>query len=285
MTPDRKGFVVPEDLQIARAFQEIAEVSVVQIFGKSKFCECQGTGCIVGTATFKDNKQGFLIATAGHVIKDLAYPEGETEFRQEERAEIDWKIKRVGSPNNNPTDKIIQEISFPGYKKISEGVDVFCKIEELDIGYLITPGHDDGGSPVHLFPGRKIPIAKDRALPEPSTRVAWCGFPGRYSSITGYLPLCYYEGSVSHLVDTPDKPPILLIDGHNDSGVSGGPAWFYNKDTDQVELFGIVSSYIQDPAPLGPRFPGLMCAMAMFPVIERAEAWAREILQKNGSDR
>jgi len=45
---------------------------------------------------------------------------------------------------------------------------------------------------------------------------------------------------------TEEEPSLMLLDGINNKGFSGGPVCFYNINTNNLEICGVISGYYSD---------------------------------------
>lgn len=113
--------------------------------------------------------------------------------------------------------------------------------KELDIAVVTLPTERRD----RRFPPLEdeVPMLIDpRSGVTPGKRIAWAGYPGAVEDFLKHPQLCYFEGSVSAMVDRDDKE-LYIADGYVAYGVSGGPVWHWSEETNRSEVAGIVTSY------------------------------------------
>ena len=243
------------DIEIATAFEEIFSKMIVRIsarFLSNNGKIRSGTGCIIGYVKNTDYEHKALILTAGHVLKS---PKNEP---------VEWTIERFDL-NGQEQRKVI----FKTPNKNPKGPKVFYyqADDRLDLGAMFADTTCiDGRTLMDLGKSSEpketlVPIIDKHKGIGPGTRVAWAGFPKVVKEYLGFPQLCYYEGVVAATIDRNNRPPLYLLDGHNDFGVSGGPVWAWDDETSRVELVGIIVSYLQQ------ELPGFVCATPIHPLL------------------
>jgi len=227
------------DIEIATAFEEVFSKMIVRISARSisKNMQKYGTGCIIGYVKNPDYELKAIVVTAGHVISSSQ--DEETMEWTVERSDLNERDKRkviFETPNDNPN----------GPRAF-----YYQKDPRLDIGCIFTNTICvDGRKLIDLEKDYKpVNLIDKRIGIGPGTRVAWAGFPKTVRKHLGFPQLCYYEGVVAAMVDRNNYPPLYILDGHNDFGVSGGPVWAWCDKTSRVELVGIIVSYLNDELP------------------------------------
>jgi len=141
--------------------------------------------------------------------------------------------------------KVTRTVKF-GSDKDKFGSRPYDKHKELDIGYLIAPSVDGNGGKAFATNEERPPTLTNvwQSL-STGTRVAWAGFPGLVEASLGFPHLCYFEGCISAMVDTATKRSYI-VDGHNMSGVSGGPVFSVDPETDKMIVVGVVRFCLTD---------------------------------------
>lgn len=218
-----------------------------------------GTGSVIGFQTNGDDGWLPIIVSAGHVLRKA--PNAESRFKIQK---FNW---------SDPAHPIARTLEFVTGGK--EGRDP-CTVtydgpfnEIVDVGFIRGPKKcidgDDffeeliGGFPSSGTTG--IETGWNYALE--GTRVAWAGFP-LISTIAAKRPQpCYFEGCVSSVI-LRDDYHLYLLDGHNASGVSGGPVWTIDSDNGRAKIIGVVSGYHSHKN--SPELPGLVHVAPIQPI-------------------
>ena len=180
-----------------------------------------GTGFVI--AMFRDSRK-LILATAKHV---LDFPDDQTVW---------WKVQQF-----DEYGQVVRQDSF-GTNKAEKGNVPYRTHNELDVGILILGAEGDDEQPLareNESPVRTIDIQCGVST---GTRVGWAGFPAIVEAALGFPQLCYFEGSVSAMVNRKDRK-IYVVDGHGTPGVSGGPVWQWSAERDRLEVVGIVCNY------------------------------------------
>jgi hypothetical protein len=223
----------------------------------------RGTGSVIVSTM---SRQFIFIATAHHVVPMQA---------DEETGVIVVRIWRDAFP-----DRVLQFKMIPNEPVNAKRV--FLSGSFADATCLVLPDTCENGRSF-LEPGEvSIPIASGNMAPGPSTRIAWAGYPGFLSEphILGRTVLCYFEGSVSALIDDSERQ-VFIVDGHAMQGVSGGPVWWQNEETGRIEVIGVMSGYVSyrglatdhplfddDQNQSKMRVPGLCFVQPLHPIYE-----------------
>lgn len=247
------------DIEIASAFEKVFYNRIVRITARLLDGEhkvWQGTGCVIGYALNRNYNPKAVVATAGHVL------------REAETKPVEWTLERYETH-----DSKVRKAVFKLPCENPDGPKTYYHSGDprLDIGVIFaeadcTDGRpflelDDLGKPAEPL----LPIIHVREGVGPGTRVAWAGFPASVYSMLRFPEVCYYEGVVGAMVNTRDHPPLYLLDGHNTSGVSGGPVWWWSDKRSRAELVAIVVQYLcEKRRPL----PGFVCATPIHPLLE-----------------
>ncbi len=95
-------------------------------------------------------------------------------------------------------------------------------------------------------------ISKTYDQPTLGQELIFLGFPLGFSSKAvgnGLLPLLK-KASLAGVLSL-SKSTMFLLDGHNNSGFSGGPVLVKDPDTNKLSLLGVVTSYINEPKRIG----------------------------------
>lgn len=223
----------------------------------------RGTGCLIAYARTDSGMLRPVISTAAHVVE------------HDPRDATEWTIVRLGDQHRPERVAVFRTPSSPP----TGVVDWYC-------GKWYRGKHDDSGTPSldiariefinDAAPGgfmdesEKLPrVVHAKVGLTAGTRVAWAGFGSVTQSILGRPFLQYYEGVVSAHIDTPDHPPLYLIDGHNDLGLSGSPVWWWNAQSHEAEVAGVITHY----ASRGKAgYQGLVVASPINPLMAYLEA-------------
>lgn len=86
--------------------------------------------------------------------------------------------------------------------------------------------------------------------------VAWCGFPAIKND-----KLCFFHGYISCYLD---QQGDYLIDGVAINGVSGGPVFYIDNQTNTPKVAGVITAYIANRA-TGEILPGLSMITSIAP--------------------
>ncbi len=251
------------DLPIVTAFNETIRGLVVRII-----VHCHGsdelrigTGCIFGRVDNPDHGAMGFVLTAAHVLR---LPQGES---------ASCRIERTVASGSASTARIA---SFDFRSGQKDGPRAFWHKEHppVDLGALIVPAMCIDGRPFldadeRGLRGVGVPMGTTSSLLDEGTRVAWAGFPSGAQSYFGEPVLCYYEGVVAHTRNDA-KVPWYLLDGHNDTGVSGGPVWWWNERAARAELVGVIANYTFSGTG-EPAIPGFTGASALNPFRQMIE--------------
>ena len=97
-----------------------------------------------------------------------------------------------------------------------------------------------------LFPETPIELVQIGEGVRPGVEVGWLGYPGIVPGI------CFFSGCIS-AVQAGDR---YFVDGIAVPGVSGGPAFYYDRAHETLRILGSISAYQR----AGSDFPGLMVA-------------------------
>ncbi len=182
----------------------------------------------VGTAfvlcIYKKASQ-FVIATAGHVI-DVDEP-----------ARTEWLFAESDA-RLDPVRKASFVVSHDETR-----AKLFHRHKHTDVGILVVPGTVSRDGKLFVRDDeRPLPLIDHSLAVSTGTRVAWAGYASAVESFFHTPCLCYFEGSISLLVDRPDAI-YYIIDGHNTAGISGGPVWHWSEDRQRFEVVAIISAY------------------------------------------
>jgi hypothetical protein len=85
-----------------------------------------------------------------------------------------------------------------------------------------------------------------------SQNVFFLGFPfemkDEVKALNNYFPLPFVKKGIVSTMDFGNiKEKILYVDGHNNSGFSGGPIVFFDSQDKKLKVAAVVSSYINEP--------------------------------------
>jgi hypothetical protein len=243
------------DIEIVTAFNKIISKYLVRITANNGNGLWTGTGCIIGYIRNDKYPLKALILTAGHVLKDAFNILTEWSIEHyNDQGLLDKKVI-FKTPNDNPNGP-----NFFYYNADPR----------LDIGCIFADSKcEDGTSFFNLnnsgIPDYYMPIIDKKEGAGSGTRVAWAGFPSIVEKHLGFPHVCYYEGVISAMIDTPKHPPLYMIDGHGTLGVSGSPIWAWSDSRARVEIVGIIVSYLTD------QLPSFVCATPIHPLIHFLE--------------
>ncbi len=227
---------------LARIFAENVRPLLVRIEAQWTRCDgepdgCSGTGFLV--AREDEVEHGCAIATALHVVEQARHTPVTLRFTREGVARSDTR----------------QVVLNPGTEQSRRAKLVRPELAEHDIAVVVLDAVDGGGQP--LFMPEAVPVIQEiTKMPETGTRVAWAGYPGLAQAIVGEPQLCFYEGVIAATVNIPGKPPLFLLDGHIERGVSGGPVWAQSSGKIGYVLLGVAVNY----SALEGGLPGLCAA-------------------------
>ena len=90
----------------------------------------------------------------------------------------------------------------------------------------------------------------------PGVEVAWCGFP----AIMADKP-CFFHGYISCYLDNQGD---YLVDGVAINGVSGGPVFYIENNTNKPKVAGVITAYVANRA-TGETLPGLSVITSISP--------------------
>lgn len=118
-----------------------------------------------------------------------------------------------------------------------------------------------------VFQKNDLPISSspDNFLIDPQrnlirgVEVGWLGFP----SVAPAHELCFFAGHVSSFL----KQGSYLVDGVAITGVSGGPAFYIEEDTNLLRICGVISAYVPSRS-YGETLPGLCIFRSVEPYQE-----------------
>lgn len=179
------------------------------------------TGFVI--ANFIDPKNiTFALATAEHTFKRIRTDEN-----------VHWTVERFDLHGN-------LQNSFKFKSNIEKMGDGPLRLHlKSDLGILYVPAGDFVTKPVRLL--------DPRCAIGSAGRVAWAGFPAFAKEKTATPQPCYFEGVISTVVDRVESEERLfyLVDGHGGKGVSGGPLWHWDEETNDYEVIGLCSSYLK----------------------------------------
>lgn len=171
-------------------------------------------GKSIGTAFFLDHKKKSYLISAKHIFPD----------------------KKSG-------DSISLQILKDGKWIVYRGVVFFHSIPEIDISVILPQDQDLMNSPYNLLE-LETPLGSEGFF---------LGFPYNYLShdkgnINDGFPFPLIKKAVSSGVYHEENYHIVILDGHNNPGFSGGPVIFKNriKEHGEVEwrLDSVISAYV-----------------------------------------
>jgi hypothetical protein len=86
--------------------------------------------------------------------------------------------------------------------------------------------------------------------------VGFLGFPfglesGPLPQTAGWPTPFLKKGYLSGHASTRSGNTLFYLDGHNNPGFSGGPAFFVNSSTGKTHVFGVVSGFMREKAASG----------------------------------
>jgi hypothetical protein len=216
----------------------------------SKTC---GTATVIGHGG--NNEEGFIpyLVTAGHVLPD---PRSNsivrlTRFKFDDPAHPTSRTAEFSLPIECPGNK------GPGFIRLE---DKYLK-DRVDLGLIRAPTYCTDNEPWFKCDNpstEAMPIEAANQWSAEGTEVAWAGFSELVMQIARRPQPCFYRGVVSAMIIR-DIFQMYLIDGHNMLGISGGPVWSINSETNSPKLIAIVSSYRYNE--VLPAIPGFVCAM------------------------
>ena len=111
--------------------------------------------------------------------------------------------------------------------------------------------------------------------------IGWCGFP----AIAPPNELCFFAGHTSYCHA---KEDYYLVDGVAINGVSGGPAFYIDRTTEEVKIAGVISAYRANRVH-GEVYPGLSKICSVDPYqemlkdlrsLEEADEKAKEVKEE-----
>jgi hypothetical protein len=98
------------------------------------------------------------------------------------------------------------------------------------------------------FPEEVLDLVPEKQFVKVGADIGWLGFP----AISG-ANMCFFGGRISAYLEDASS---YLVDGVAINGVSGGPAFCRNADTNSLLVMGVLSAYIPNRA-TGESLPGL----------------------------
>lgn len=213
-----------QDHELAKHFPLIQDLSVLIEYEMGSRSG-RGSGLIVGRTRLHNRA---MVITAAHVLPAIS--------------EEPFVLRISRTIGGVPTGRTLTRDVNPSRR--DHGVYwAHGPKDDLDVGCLVLPSLADDGQ---LFFGEEEPlpcVPSDNGIPAPATTVAWAGFPGLLSEQFDAVPVCYFEGVVSGLVKRHGIGTRLVVDGHAMPGVSGGPVWFFNEQSQRVTVVAVVSGY------------------------------------------
>lgn len=196
-----------------------------------------GTGCLIGYSKRPSGELLALISTAAHVVD------------HDPRDRIEWTIVRPRSDGHRERAAVFVTPSETASGNVRwyqgkwyRGKHNRSSNPQLDIAAIeFRNDLTEGGffEPTEKFPR----VLHTKVGLTAGTRVAWAGYGSIAQTLLGRPFLQYYEGVVSAHVDVPDHPPLYLIDGHNDPGLSGSPVWWWNDESGEAEIAAVITHY------------------------------------------
>ena len=227
------------DNPLVQAFYEKVIPSLVFVT-----CTDEVTGqSLIGTATVIAHGgsagEGFIqyLATAGHLLPDANL---KTDFRLtryffDDPANPTSRTAEFSLPHEGSTH------TTPGYIRISDKDD----LSRVDVGIIRGPIYCTDGRP-WFSTGRpqdeSMPIEGASKWTVEGSEVAWAGYADIAMQIAQRPQPCYYRGVVSSLLIREDFQ-LHLIDGHNTFGISGGPVWAVDAESNLPKLIAIIGGY------------------------------------------
>jgi len=109
------------------------------------------------------------------------------------------------------------------------------------------------------LPKTPIELIPPGAYLVPGVDIAWCGFPAVKND-----KLCFFHGFISCYLD---QQSDYLIDGVAIHGVSGGPAFYVDIQSNSPKIAGVVTQYIANRT-TGETLPGVSMITSIAPFEE-----------------
>jgi hypothetical protein len=110
-----------------------------------------------------------------------------------------------------------------------------------------------------ILPTTPIELIPQGAYLVPGVDIAWCGFPAVKND-----KLCFFHGFISCYLDHQSD---YLIDGVAIHGVSGGPAFYVDIQSNTPKIAGVVTQYIANRT-TGESLPGVSMITSIAPCEE-----------------
>ena len=227
------------DNPLVQAFYEKVVPSLVFVASTNVATGQTSMGTATVVAHSGDADEGFIpyLATAGHLLPTL---DTQTMFRLsrcsfDDPANPTSRTAEFSIPLEGSTNK------SPGFIKIGDK----DNLDRVDIGFIRAPIVCTDGEPWFLsdkLSDESMPVEAASKWAAEGTEVAWAGFPAIVMEIAERPQPCYYRGVVSSLLIR-EEFQMYLLDGHNTFGISGGPVWSIDAETNLPKLIGIISGY------------------------------------------
>ena len=229
-----------------------------------------GTGTVFG---YQGNAtDGWLpyIASAGHLLFSDVGAESRFTIRQ-----FDW------TDPAHPTERVLDFESGGKDGRSPCAISYIGPFKDIyDIGFIRGPIKCTDGSCFFETDGDGIPNSGTMPIETgwnwaaEGTSVAWAGFPALATKIAQRPQPCYFAGCISALI-LRDDYQIYLVDGHNTFGVSGGPVWSLDANTQKSRIIGVISGYTSRSD--APQLPGLVRVVPIQPLRSFLENnWGRK---------
>jgi len=107
-----------------------------------------------------------------------------------------------------------------------------------------------------ILPNQPIELIPSKNYLFSGVDVAWCGFPAVKND-----KLCFFHGYISCYLD---QQGDYLIDGVAIHGVSGGPVFYIDNQTNMPKIAGVITQYIANRA-TGEVLPGVSMITSIAP--------------------
>lgn len=146
---------------------------------------------------------------------------------------------------SNEWDEIIKITHYDSGEKIilkNSESRVINIIPEKDLALISFKKEDK------KLPTENLDLAPPQKHLKQGIEIGWCGFPS-----VRLDKLCFFQGYISCVLDIEDS---YLVDGVAINGVSGGPAFISNHQTNKPIFIGVISAYIPNRS-TGETLPGL----------------------------
>lgn len=185
-------------------------------------------------------KDYVVLATAGHVLN------------LPKHTEITWKIQRFD--HKNAVDLELQEFASVEIDEPGKPHHPYRCHKKLDLGVIVlnhTHKLKNGETVLALPKELQLKTIARNYVATIGTTVGWAGFPATVESMLGRPTLCYAQGVVSSVHIRDGGGEHYIVDGHSTPGFSGGPVWYWCETTKELQIIGIISSYLP-----GGDFPG-----------------------------